>query len=307
VLVVRRLLTALAIAPFLISLASSLRAQSINVDFGAGTPPSDSYAAAGGAGRWNVIGVLSPYTRASLVDVSGAPIAAKIYMYGGTQLLQSDDPATSGDDAALMDDMLIGMNDPVDECLWIENLVDDDYEVLIYALTPNDPSRMCTVRVDGGTPNPTDIGGAWPGSQQRDVSYERFVAHTSSGVLAFHSGKYNGYFQSGMNGVQIRPLSTTSVGSSSGLGASRLRITPNPSGARPIVIAAASTLPPGRLELFDTAGRLLWTRPIEAGGSLRWDGRGLDGRRAPSGVLIARWSDRANRVAPITEKIVRLR
>ena len=68
-----------------------------------------------------------PYARASLVDITGSPIAARIYMYGGTELLLADNPATSGDDDALMDDMLIGRNDPVDECLWIENLVDDDY------------------------------------------------------------------------------------------------------------------------------------------------------------------------------------
>src|SRR5438552_2714986 len=133
-------------------------------------------------------------------------------MYGGTQLLQFDNPATSGDDGALMDDMLIGHNDPVDECLWIENLVDDDYEVLIYAVTPDDPSRMCQVRVDDGTPGPVYVGGAWPGAHQRSVTYERFVVHTSGGLIAFHSGLYRGNFQSGMNGVQIRSLSTTSGG-----------------------------------------------------------------------------------------------
>src|SRR5881397_4001309 len=181
--------------------ASSLSAQSINVDFGAGSVPSDSYAAAGRAGRWNVIGVLPPYTRASLVDVTGSPVAAKIYMYGGTQLLQFDNPSTLGDDGSLMDDMLIGQDDPVD----------DDYEVLIYAMTPDDPSRMCRVRVDDGTLGPVNVGGAWPGAQEIGVTYERFVVHTSGGLIAFHSGLYGGYFQSGMNGVQIRPLSATSV------------------------------------------------------------------------------------------------
>src|SRR5881296_3563425 len=130
-----RIPSVLVVTLLLAATAPAVSAQSINVDFGAGSPPTDSYGAAGVAGRWNVIGVLAPYARAPLVDVSGAPIAAQIYMYGATQLLEADNPATTGDDGALMDDMLIGLNDPTDECLWIEKLVEDDYEVLIYAMT----------------------------------------------------------------------------------------------------------------------------------------------------------------------------
>ena len=197
-----RLLPTLALPLLLVSSASPLSAQSINIDFGAGSIPADSYAAAGGAGRWNLIGVLPPYERAPLVDITGSPTAANIYMYGGTQLLQFDNPATSGDDGALMDDMLIGRNDPVDECLWIENLVNDDYEVLIYAMTPDDPARMCRVRVDDATPGPVNVGGAWPGAQQLGVTYERFVVHTTGGLIAFHSGLYGGYFQSVAHALQ---------------------------------------------------------------------------------------------------------
>ena len=301
-----RLLPTLALPLLLVSSASPLSAQSINIDFGAGSIPADSYAAAGGAGRWNLIGVLPPYERAPLVDITGSPTAANIYMYGGTQLLQFDNPATSGDDGALMDDMLIGQNDPVDECLWIENLVNDDYEVLIYAMTPDDPARMCRVRVDDATPGPVNVGGAWPGAQRRGVTYERFVLHTTGGLIAFHSGLYGGYFQSGMNGVQIRPLSTTSVGSGLAPGAG-LRILPNPSrGTESVEFALASGMPRGRLELFDTGGRLLWTKVLDEGGSQRWDGHDLGGRAVPSGVLLARWSDLANRSSQIVKRIVRL-
>ena len=303
-----RLLFAVALPILLASSVSSTSAQSINIDFGSGSIPADGYAAAGGAGRWNPIGVLPPYTRAPLVDVTGSPIPARVYMYGGTQLLLADNPATLGDDGALMDDMLIGANDPVDECLWIENLVDDDYEVLIYALTPDDPARMCRVRVDDGTPGPVNVGGAWPGAHQRGVSYERFVVHTSGGLIAFHSGLYGGYFQSGMNGVQIRPVSTTSVGSAGPAAPSgRLRIAPNPSrGVQSVEFALASAPPRGRLELFDTGGRLLWATTLGDGGSRLWDGRDLAGQTVPSGVLFARWSDPASRSSRITEKVVRL-
>jgi hypothetical protein len=308
VIAMPRLLFTVALPILLVSSASSLSAQSINIDFGGGSIPADSYAAAGAAGRWNLVGVLPPYTRAPLVDVAGSPIAARVYMYGGTELLLADNPATSGDDGALMDDMLIGRNDPVDECLWIENLVDDDYEVLIYAMTPDDPTRMCRVRVDDGTPGPVSVGGAWPGAHQRGVSYERFVVHTTGGLIAFHSGLYGGYFQSGMNGVQIRPVSTTSVGSvGPGAPSHALRIAPNPSrGTQSVEFAPASAMPRGRLELFDTAGRRLWTTTLDEGRSQRWDGRDLGGRVVPSGVLLARWSDLANGSSRITQRIVRL-
>ncbi len=246
------------------------------------------------------------------MDVAGTPIAARIYMYGGAQLLQADDPAISGDDAALMDDMLIGWNDPVDECLWIENLVDDTYEVLIYAMTPNDPSRLCRVRVDNGTPGPDSVGGAWPGAHQRGVTYERFVVHTTGGLIAFHSGLYGGYFQSGMNRVRIRPVSSTSVGSGGpaapGVGSAGLRIALSPSGGTQSVgFALASGMPRGRLELFDTGGRLLWSTTLDAAHSQHWDGFDLGGRAVPSGVLFARRSDLAKASSRITEKIVRLR
>ena len=91
-------------------------AQSINIDFGsAGTAPSASYAAAGLAGAWNTIGVLPNSVRAPLVGLDGSSSAAEIYMIAsGTALRVEDDPSTSGDDAALVDDMLIGNNNPID-------------------------------------------------------------------------------------------------------------------------------------------------------------------------------------------------
>jgi hypothetical protein len=304
-----RLPRAITLPLLLAGIVTPVHAQSINVDFGSGSAPAESYAAAGAAGRWNLIGVLQPYVRAPLVDVAGAPTAARIYMYGATQMLQADNPGTSGDDEALMDDMLIGLNDPVDECLWIESLAEDDYEVLIYAMTPDDPSRMCRVRVDDATPGPVNVGGTWPGAQQRGVTYERFVVHATGGLIAFHSGLYGGYFQSGMNGVQIRPLSAASVGSlGPAPGGARLHVVPNPSReTEPVEFALPSGLPRGRLELFDAGGRLLWASTLEPGVARRWDGRDRGGRQVPAGLVLARWSPLAKGAAPITQKIVRLR
>jgi len=68
----------------------------------------------------------------------------------------------------------------------------------------------------------------------------------------------------------------------------------------------ASAMPRGRLELFDTGGRLLWSTTLDEARSQRWDGRDRGGRAVPSGVLFARWSDLAKASQQITEKIVRL-
>lgn len=300
-----RLIPALAL--LFMARSVSVSAQSINVDFGAGTPPADSYAAAGAAGYWNVIGVLPPYVIAPLEDIHGAPIAAEIYMYGGTDMLSTNNPALSGDDSALMNDMLIGHNDPVDECLWIDKLIDDQYEVLIYAMTPDDSSRLCRVRVDNGSPGPTSVGGAWPGTHEEGVTYERFVVQTSGGVIAFHSGLYGGYFQSGMNGVQIRPISALSVNPPPA-GPLRLMFAPNPSSmGQTVNFTLAAGAPSGRLQLFDMAGRLLWSTALAGGGTKLWDGHDLNGRIAPQGILFARWSESARRANSLTIKVVRLR
>ena len=115
-------------------------------------------------------------------DVYGLHVYFQVNDMDGTVIFERKGSGlgrvASIESVALMNDMLIGHNDPVDECLWIDHLIDDQYEVLIYAMTPDDPSRMCRVRVDNGSPGPTPVGGAWPGIHEAGVSYERFVVQT---------------------------------------------------------------------------------------------------------------------------------
>ncbi len=90
--------------------------------------PPASHAAAGVPGAWNAIGVLPGWERAPLVSLDGQPSEAVIYMFGTSMsMLAVDDPATAGDDESLMDDMLIGLRDPVDVCICVENLAVGDY------------------------------------------------------------------------------------------------------------------------------------------------------------------------------------
>lgn len=183
--------------------------QSYNIDFGdprGNDKPASSYAAAGLAGAWNELGVPTPGSYYPLVNLQGQPTAAELYNLGGSELLISDIPATGGDHDALMDDMLIGYNNPVDVCIWVRNLPPGSYEVLTYALTPNDPALMSRTRVDFADQGPTFIGGLWPGTHVLGTTYSRHTVTIASNTIGLHSGLFNGNIQSGINGIQIRRI-----------------------------------------------------------------------------------------------------
>lgn len=155
--------TGLAVCTAL-GLTAPALAQSINVDFGTpGTGPSPTYAAAGRAGTWNTLGVLPYAPPTPLVGLWGQPIAANLYNLGGSSIFAFDNPATTGDDAALMDDMFLSTNSPTDLCLYFQNLQNGGYEVVIYGMDPDSSIHLNRVRVDNSNPGPTWIGGAWPG------------------------------------------------------------------------------------------------------------------------------------------------
>lgn len=297
---------------FLLFSYSPVQAQSFNIDFGnAFSAPPSSYGAAGPAGTWNTVGVLPSGYHQPLVGLNGAPTAATIYMIGGTGMLIADDPGTSGGDQALMDDMLTGMNNPVDVCIWVDGLAEGDYEVLTYAKTPNDPVETHRVRVDYGVPGPLYIGGAWPGAHQEGVTFAHHSVYVFDGEIALHSGEWGALIRSGMNGIQIVAPTETSVGGLPPAPPSFTTIAgvhPNPSSARQLIELRLGERPQGEvLEIADVAGRIVWRQPIggrPAGASgIEWDGRDAHGRSVPPGVYVARICGAA--AAP--HKIVRLR
>jgi hypothetical protein len=302
----------LAAASAVIAWPGTAAAQSVNIDFGgSGSAPSASYGAAGPAGTWNAVGLLGSGVLAPLVGLDGAPTAAKVRMIGADALVGSNDPATSGDDQALIDDMLIGFNDPLDVCVWVEDLEPGDYEVLIYALTPNNPTLMHRVRVDFATPGATWIGGAWPGAHQEGVTFERFNVTVTDGTIGLHSGLIDASIESGINGLQV-VSAATSVGSapSAAPGTLAIRsISPNPaSGPQRIELSVPRALAPGAiLAIHDVAGRLVWSRSLAGLGegtqSVLWDGRDVEGREVPAAVYLVRTGgDRA-----AARKILRVR
>lgn len=183
-------------------------AQSINIAFGpSGSAPQSTYAAAGWAGSWNSFSSLPTNVRFPLVGHQGQALSADIYNNGGTAILSHSVAGATGDDAALMGNMFLSFNNPTDLCLWVEHLQQGTYEVIIYAMTPNDAALLSRVRVDSGSPGPTMVGGAWPGSQVQGVTYSSFtVTVPANGTIALHSGLAGANIQSGMNGFQLLKL-----------------------------------------------------------------------------------------------------
>jgi hypothetical protein len=285
---------ALALASVLISSAAG--AQSFNVDFGdVASVPASSYAGVGSAGTWNAVGVLPPAQRQALRGLDGVLTSVNIFNIGGTSMLTANDPATAGDDEALVDDMLLGFNNPLDVCIWFEHLANGTYEVITYAITPSNPPLQSRVRVDDGNPGPIMVGGAWPGGHVEGITYGRHIVTITDGIIGLHSGLYGGVLQSGMNGIQIRPAGATSVGSS-GAGAGAIlwidRVAPNPALGRQVFELSARAASSAAIEVFDLAGQLVWRSPlarVETGTmSVAWDGTDLRGARVPAGAYVAR-------------------
>lgn len=288
----RRLRLALT-STALAALASGASGQSFNIDFGSDGPaPSSAYGAAGEAGEWNVVPALSPGNRVPLVDVDGTPTGADIRQVGGSELIAFDDPATAGEDGALLDDMFISHNDPLDVCIWIDNIENGRYEVLTYALTPGDPDLESRVRVDFADQGPVMIGGAWPGSHVEGISYARHTVDVDDNEIGLHSGLPSGLVQSGINGIQISRIDLVGVGEATDLPVGLLpNVYPNPFRTR-VTIELRGTGGPGihRLEVLDVTGRLVRALAPIGGevAAIVWDGRDAAGLRVPAGVYFVR-------------------
>jgi hypothetical protein len=162
------LLPVAAIAAF----CSSARAQSFNVDIGDfyGTPSNAYAAAAGQAGFWNS---RSPNLLiANVYDLTGTSTSVML-VHGGTiagHERNIDDPATSGDDQALMDDAEDVGDQNVSSYWSFVGLLPGPYLLYTYAWAPNSSSTRCTVTC--GTIDPPQlVGGAWTGAHAQGVTY----------------------------------------------------------------------------------------------------------------------------------------
>lgn len=188
----------------LLGVSAAASAQSINIDFGnPATGPARTYAAAGLAGTWNVIGAMPNSQVFPLVGLDGIGVGATVSCLGGSHLIEADIPGTTGNDQALIDDMFVSTNSPVDLCLFFRNLQSGWYEVVVYGIDPDNGAGQNRVRADFATPGAVWIGGAWSGQHQFGVTYARHFVQVSDGKLNPHSGEFGAQYRSGMNGIQL--------------------------------------------------------------------------------------------------------
>lgn len=187
-----------------VGIAGSAFSQSINIDLGSpGSAPGFTYGGAGWPGTWNDLGITGSFVRVPVVGLDGQAVSARYYQTGLSSILDFNMPGTLNDDEKLVDDMALSTNSPVDGCVWVENLLPGNYDVIIYAITPNNSALMSRTRVDFTTPPEIFVGGSWPSTGHANgITYSRFNVQTT-GTIGLHSGLFGGNIQSGINGLQL--------------------------------------------------------------------------------------------------------
>lgn len=211
------LAVALAWVSYASWLGTAASAQSFNIDVGMlGNSPPSSYGAAGAPGFWNRVTAdhVVPFSTGRtpedvlLVDLDGVQTNVGFHQFGGMDLVSTNDPSVTGDDASLMNDYLATHNAILESCAYLNGLEDGTYEVLTYAWMPNEPTIFQKVRFDFHADIQT-VGGAWPGGQVEGVTYSRHVIEVTNGFMGLHVGIPNGgntAIGAALNAIQVRPL-----------------------------------------------------------------------------------------------------
>jgi len=189
-------------------------AQSINLEWGSPeTAPSAEYAAVGLPGVWNTFQEMSPGVRLPLVGLNGDPVPADVLNIGFDIIESAANPLTSGEHEALLDDCYTSFNDPIDGCLFFNGLEPGEYEVIMYAVAPDDAALTNRLRVDENVLPPEFVGGEWTGQHVDGLSFLRQRATVGNdGRLGVHSGLIGANIRSVLNGMQIIKLSDVCTG-----------------------------------------------------------------------------------------------
>lgn len=178
--------------------ASGAWAQSINIDLApqAGIP-SASYAAAGLAGVWNDA---TGHDAGDLRELDGSATGASLGGTFGIYPFVLNDPGTSGDEAALLDDGAWGAGDVMLH-LAIHGLDPGVYDVYVYGFAGNMPLERTLFEVGNGYGL---TGGAYTGALVEGVTHAQFTVQVgaegtiSIGIVGGIWGQ-SGYF----NGLQL--------------------------------------------------------------------------------------------------------
>jgi len=184
------------------ALATSLRAQSFNVDYGSqfGLPSASFGAAAEQAGFWNERTGLEDEST-TLVDVRGEKTGVRIIPSLPFWQAGFDFPATTGDVQALMDDYFDLHSVPA--TFEVQGLAVGTYAVYTYLSAPDSPDFRTSLSVAG---RPAKlIGGIWPGGFREGVTHSRDVVRVGSGESLVLS--VFGLPKGTLNGLQLVQLS----------------------------------------------------------------------------------------------------
>ncbi len=183
-------------------------AQSFNIEWGSPeTSPPASYAAEGLAGFWNTFDSMPSGVAMPLMGLDGGATLVTIRNIGFDVVESADIPGTSGGDEALLDDCFTSFNDPIDGCLFIDNIEPGEYMVIMYGLAPDDDLLKSRLRIDQNAEDPVLVGGAWSGAHESGITYMAQMATVGlDRNLDVHSGLLGGDIRSVLNGMQIVSL-----------------------------------------------------------------------------------------------------
>ncbi|MEM6673789.1 MAG: hypothetical protein AAF726_13170 [Planctomycetota bacterium] len=200
------------------------QAQSVFVDigslgYGSGVP-SSSHAAAGpsGGGTWNAFDMdlfTGPtYVSPPLTDSGGGTTGVTLEWDGqgfNGLAINFDEPSTAGDDQALLDDAGY-LGGP--STLTFSGLAPGVYDVVTYAMAPDDPLFITNVAVSGSPDPPQDVGGDFSGGYVLGITHAlHTVVVGTGGAIVIDINVANGFDT--VNGIQVFPS-----GGSGGIGTS---------------------------------------------------------------------------------------
>jgi hypothetical protein len=191
------------------AMSSDGLAQSFNLDIGPatfGTPTSGYGAASGQTGVWFSVQTPSAQAGALLTDVSGNPTGVMLTAVpapGYTVAdFSQDNPATTGDDQALLDDIC----DASTSTWTFTGLANGAYDVFVYSWAPDLPTTYFSdVTVQGGAAGTVHCGGQnWTGAFNNPGQYMNDTVAVTNGTLVINIANPVPVTPTSLNGIQLR-------------------------------------------------------------------------------------------------------
>ncbi|MFG0306089.1 MAG: GC-type dockerin domain-anchored protein [Phycisphaerales bacterium JB040] len=196
-----------------LALAGAAMGQSLNVDFstgihseGFGVPSPSFGGAANQPGFWTEFStdVDGPV---AAIGLDGEASGVSMFLQAPTTVLSLNDPGTTGDVEALLDDSIFGFGDVVGT-VTLSGLANGDYRVIVYGFAGGQPQEQTLFMIgqESGL-----SGGAWTGSFQAGVTHVDLIVEVTDSTMIIEAvGGIWG--QAGyLNGFQLTYLDGCSI------------------------------------------------------------------------------------------------